>query len=631
MSFYPLAWPPATSPIDDGVIYLGDPTGISAYADQQTDAANTFLLQLGTLAANLTAPLIEPVFPAGPDAPALESPTAPTLQTVVWTAPDAPPVFTETLDVTDVMPEPFDDSPPTLVFGTAPTFDEAAPDAPDIDTSYTMPTLSVSLPAAPDLLSISVTPFDGLNIPTVDFTVPDFTVEAPSIREYVPGAQYTSSLLTALKASLEDRITNGGTGLNQDVENAIWDRGREREARSRAEALRGLDKMEEQGFALPSGVYLDARLRIETESDYVNRGVSREIMIQSAELEQKNVLAALSEANLLEGKSMEYSNQVEQRLFDSCKYATEAGISIYNARVQAYSAFVDAYKAKVAIYEAQVRAEGLRVDAYKAQIDAEMAKASINRVLVDSYKVQADIALSNIEIFKAEIGAIQAKADIERNKIMIFGEQIKAYATRVQAYTAGVEGFRASIMAEGTKQDAYKSAVEAYSARVGAAAKVIEARIAAFRGDLDANVARWEGYKAAYQGEASRAQAISAYNQSLSEEYKAEAAATSSFNDNLTKQWQVALDQAQRVSEIGVQSAKANAELYITTRSLALDAAKVGAQVSAQLGAAALNAINWSSSTSRSESLSEGLSVSLSQSQSDSTSTNTNYNYSASV
>jgi hypothetical protein len=130
MSFYPLAWPPATSPIDDGVIYLGDPTGISAYADQQTDAANTFLLQLGTLAANLTAPLIEPVFPAGPDAPALESPTAPTLQTVVWTAPDAPPVFTETLDVSDVMPEPFDDSPPTLVFGTAPTFDEAAPDAP---------------------------------------------------------------------------------------------------------------------------------------------------------------------------------------------------------------------------------------------------------------------------------------------------------------------------------------------------------------------------------------------------------------------------------------------------------------------------------------------------------------------
>ena len=94
------------------------------------------------------------------------------------------------------------------------------------------------------------------------------------------------------------------------------------------------------------------------------------------------------------------------------------------------------------------------------------------------------------------------------------------------------------------------------------------------------------------------------------------------------------LDQAQRVTEIGIQAAKANAELYMTTRSLAIDAAKVGAQVSAQLGAAAINTINWSTSysnamsSSTSKATSTSQSVSQSISSSNSTSVNTNYNYS---
>lgn len=622
-----------TTNYDPSIIQLGSPSGISAYADQQTDAANAFLLRLGDATAGLTPPTIEAVFPAGPVAPNISLPAPPTMTAIVWTAPDAPPQFTGELTIDDLVPAPFEVDAPTLVFGSAPQFVDTAPDAPAIDTSYVMPTLSLSLPTAPDLLSISVVPFDGITIPTIDFTVPELELAAPSIREYTPGANYTSGLLTALTTSLQDRITNGGTGLNPDVENAIWDRGREREARSRADAIRGLDQMESQGFALPSGVYLDARIKIETESDYVNRGLSREIMIKAAELEQSNVLAALEQARGLEGQLLNYSNAVEQRLFDSCKYATEAGIAVYNARVQAYAAYVDAYKAKVQIYEAQVRAEGLRVEVYKAQIEAELAKATVNRTLIESFKIQSDIALSNIDVFKAHIGAIQAKAEIEKNKIQIFGEQVKAFASRVQAYTAGVEGFRATIAAEGTKQEAYKSQVEAYSAQVGAGVKVIEARIQAYRGQLDANVARWDGYKSAYQAESAKAQAFAAGNSSLAESYKAEVQGVASYNEVLTKQWNVTLDQANRIAEIGISSAKANAELYMTTRSLSLDAAKVGAQVSAQLGAAALNAINWSTSYSNSNSwgVSTSYSNSNSNAYSSSISESTNYNYSASV
>lgn len=621
--------PSISYPTPDGApIYLGNPAGISAYADQQTDAANVYLLRLGDAAAGLAPPVINPEFPTGPDAPALATAEPPEMQPIVWTAPDAPDEFTGELNVDDIMPVPFDEDAPELIFATVPTFSELAPDAPAVDLSFEMPELTVSLPAAPDLMSISVTPFGGITIPDIDFEVPELDIVAPSIREYTPGAQYTSSLLTALQSSLLDRIENGGTGLNQDVENAIWDRGREREARSFRDGLDELERLEQMGFAFPPGAYLDARLKLITEMDYVNRGHSREVMIKSAELEQENIKTALTTATQLEGQLLTYSNAVEQRLFDACRFATEAGVSIYNARVQAYAAYVDAYKTRASIYEAQVRAEVSKVEAYRAQIAAEEAKANINRTLVESYKTQVDAALSNIEIFKARLGAIQTRAEIEKTKVEIFGEQVKAYAAKVNAFTAGVEGFRATVQAEGTKQEAFKSRVDAYAAQVGAATKTIEARIAAFRGNLDANISRWEAYKSAYQAEAAKASAIATGNSSLAESYKAEVQGNASYNEVLTKQWQAAIDQAQRVSEIGVSAAKANAELYMTTRSLALDAAKVGAQVSAQLGAAALNAINWSTSYNNSWANSESYNLNDSYSESLSESTSYNYNYS---
>ena len=149
-----------------------------------------------------------------------------------------------------------------------------------------------------------------------------------------------------------------------------------------------------------------------------------------------------------------------------------------------------------------------------------------------------------------------------------------------------------------------------------------EAKIREFEGLISAKNSEWEGYKATVSGEASKATAIAATNQVVAEAFKAQILGLNAYNEVLVKEWQVALDQAQRVSEIGVSAAKANAELYMTTRSLALDAAKVGAQVSAQLGASALNAVSWSNSNSSS------VSGSYSESKSESSNRNDNYSYS---
>lgn len=607
------------------------PGDMVARADQQMSLAQGYILSLSALSAGLSPPVITPEFPTGGVAPSISVPDLPAFDYPTWVSPGIPTNFTETLDTTDLEVEPFDDAAPLIDYGTAPVdFTEALPDAPGLNLTFDDPTLTVSLPAPPDLLSLSIAPFDGMTMPTFDAVEPELTAVAPSVVEYVPGAIYTSALLTALQGSLESRITDGGTGINQDVENAIWDRGREREAKAQREALDKLEQMETLGYAMPPGVYLDARIKIIQEGAYNDRGTSREVMIESARLELDNVKHALTTATQLEGQLIDYSNAVEQRLFESTRYATEAGIAVYNAKVQAFAAYVDAYKSKAQVYEARIRAEVAKVDAYRAQISAEEAKAQVNIALVQQYKVQADVALSAIEIYKAQLAGIQTKADIEKTKIEVFGEQVKAYVARINAYTAGVEGFRAKLQAEATKQQVYQSQVEAFTAQVNASARQIESRIAAYKGRIDAKNAEWDGYRATVQGEASRVEALSKVNSALADAYRSEVTGVSAYNETLTKQWQVALDQAQRVVDIGVNTAKANAELYMTTRSLALDSAKVGAQVSAQLGAAAINAVNFSSSVATSESYANsfGISASTSQSNSDSKSFSESHIYS---
>lgn len=601
---------------------FGNPGEMIAYAGTRTDDTEGFILQLGQTAAQLVPPTINPVFPQAPAAPAVATATEPTIQNIIWTAPGLPQPFSGTLNIDQYMPAPFDADPPVLSFPAAPPgVTDVAPTAPPVNIDYVYPDLNVSLPAPPALLSLNVQPFSGINMPTIDVTIPELTAVAPSVVQYQPGSLYTSSLLTTLSTTLQSRITNGGTGLPPAIENAIWDRGREREYRQSAAAIAELERMETLGYAFPPGVYNDSRLKIQTEMGYVIAGYNREVAIEQAKLEQSNILKALDTATALEGSLITYNNNVEQRAFEASRFATQAGIEIYNGQVRAYAAIVDAYRAKVQVYEAQIRAEIAKVEAYKTEIAAEQAKAQINTALVEQYRVQATIALSAIQIYEAQIKAIQTKADIEKIKVQIFGEQVRGYTARIGAYTAQVEGFRASVQAEGAKQEAYKSQVQAYGATVDAAAKQIEAKIREFEGLLKQKEQEWEGYKAAAVAESSRAKAIADSNSSAAEVYRSTVQGLTSYNETLTKQWQVTYDQAQRTVEIGVSAAKANGDLYMTTRSLSLDAAKVGAQVNAQLGAAALNAINWSSSVSTGFSTSKSTSDSTSQNYSQSVNT----------
>ena len=601
-------------------------TGVQNIATSMVNSAQTFMNALMN-AGWFQPPSINPVFPTIETAPHISTAEMPTLKNISWVTPSGPAAFTQTVpDISKYLPAPFSGKPPTLSIGAMPQADYGvAPAAPSVDLNFTFPTLNLSIPAAPSLLAISVSKFDGVTLPTLSADVPVLSVVAPNILAYKEGAIYVSTLLTSLEADLTSALTTGkGLIVGGAVENAIWDRAREREYRQQADALAELERMEGLGYAFPPGVYLDARLKIQTETDYTIAGASREIMVKQAENLLENIKQARTVAVELEGKQIEYANQVAQRAFESGKFVAEASIQVYNAQVEAYKAQLDGYRTRAAIFETLMKGAQLKVDIYKAELDAEKTKVEMDTALVQQYEAQIRAQALFVDIYKAELGSIETQANLQKIIVDVYGEEIKGFVGRVNAYTSEVEAYRAQLQSQEVLTSIFKTEVEAYSATVQAGVGMSNAVIEGYKAQISGYTARLDAYRTEISAMSEQVKAGSLYNSAVADVYRSEMQALSSYNSVLTEQWRASADIAEKEAEVAIKAAEAAATMYVQSRQVAVEALKGGGQVAAQIGAAALNAIHWSENNSFSASLSQSYSASVgnsySASQSDSAS-----------
>jgi hypothetical protein len=588
--------------------------GETQLAEVFTTSQNMMTLATNFMDALKTAgyfapPVINPNFPTVTSAPSIAGATMPALQAVAWVVPAAPAAFSQTPpDVSNYLPGPFTGAAPALSFMALPTKDYgSAPASPPIDLNFTMPTLNLNLPSVPPLMSLDTIAWNGVSTPTLNVSVPQLTAVAPTILPYLESGVYVSALLTSLEADLQHAMDEGvWTGLPGSIETALWDRAREREYRAQADALAELERMESLGYAFPPGVYLDARLKVQTETQNTNVGSSREIMIKQAELTLENVTKSRQIAADLEGKLMDYTNSVAQRAFESSKFVAEAAIQIYNANVEAYKANLEGFRTQASIFETQMRGAQMQVDIFKAELEAEKIKVDMNTALVQQYEAQIRAASLFVEIYKAELGAIETQANLQKIIVEAYSEQIKAYVGQVNAYSAEIEAYKAQIESQGAIENVYKTQVDAYAATVHAGAAEASAVIEGFKAQVSAYTAQLDGYKASVSSMAEQARAASEYNTSTADVFRSEVQGLAAYNEVLTKQWEATMNISEKIAEVAISAAKSNGDLFIASKNIAVEAEKGGAQVAAQLGAAALNAVhfsnasNWSSSVSQS-------------------------------
>lgn len=586
-------------------------TPAQVVAEQFTNAttyANAAKSQLASFTAALDAAIYTPptlsVTWNSLAAPALPSlPTTPTLPTIEFDGPDAPAELS--LANPTVIISEFTEAAPTVTMPTAPTLSYGtAPTIPGV-ASISLPTApTLSTPSAPSYLALSTPTFAGIDLHADYLTrlddIPTLDLVAPTPYSYSPDAEYSSNLLTALKARLLER-TNGGSGLVPAVEQAIWDRSRNRETKialaNEAEVMRTSEAM---GFQLPSGV-LAAQLR-DAQQNYFDKlsGLSRDVAIKQAELEQENLKQTIAQGVDLEGRLIDYSYKLEQLSFETAKATADNAIRVHTAQVEAFKSLLNAYQVYAQAYDTVIKGELAKVEVYKAQLQGEQTKADINRTLVEQYKATIQVGLAQVEIYRAQVGAANTLVQLEQTKISAAGEQIRAYVAQINGETAKVEAYKAGVQAETAKVEVYRIKAGAYSSIVGAQADRARLELGRYTAQYQAKAAEYDGYRARVAAESSRIEALGRQSNALLDGYRAVTTtiqAQASLNAQL---FATEIKQYEASQQLALSAGKINSDSIMSANNARLDAAKVGAQVYAQLTSSAYGMIHASAGVSAS-------------------------------
>lgn len=600
---------PTTRQQVDQVFDSAMQAGVAAATRAQsfTDALRSSLFSAPTVSASWQTI-------AAPALPTL--PVLPTLPSITFTVPgpeptslniSAPEIRVDDFDLPDLQLNV--PSAPQLNYGTAPTVpgirDISVPSAPEL-----------SFPPPPVPVTLTVVPFEGIDthsdwlsrltdIPVVD-------IVKPVAYSYARGESYASALLDELKATLLDR-TRGGTGLAAAVERAIWGRARDRETQialgNEADISRQAEAL---GYKLPPGV-LTAQLRAAHQTYYDKlSGLSRDISVKQAELEQQNVRDAITAGMQMESTLIDYSYKLEQLSFETSRATADNAVQLFNTSVEHLRVLSQQYEVFAGVYKALIDSEMSKVEVYKAQLEAENTKAVINRSQVEAYTAQVEAGMAQVEIYRAQVGAAQTLVQLEEARMGAAGEQVRAYVAQVNAETAKVEAYKAQVSAEAIKAEMHQARAQVLVAKAGVQAEHSRAQISRFSALHQAKAAEWDGYRARVEAETQRIQALGAQSNAQLDGYRAAAASSIAQAEMQSKMWEAGIKQYEAGQTLAIQAATTNVNSIIAANSARLDAAKVGAQVHAQLAASAYGMVNANAAISSSHQGSNAVSFSYS-------------------
>ena len=308
--------------------------------------------------------------------------------------------------------------------------------------------------------------------------------------------------LAAIEAQLQ-RYLDGGTGFNPAVENAIYERSRDKmSAEYRRVRDTAWSEAADRGFTLPGGALMSAVLQArQSAADNLARA-STEIVIKQAEIEQANLRFAVTTSASLRttmlNAALNYHGnliQINGQALDFAKTTVGLVVETYNTALKAYAAQLDGWKAEAAVYETRLKAAMAGIELYKAEIDALQAVVQVDVARVNVYRARLDALNSLASVYRSRIDAVVTKASMEKLKLELFQSQVQAYTARVQAKNSEWQGYSAALSGEEVKARIFGTQVQAYSAEIGGWQAKIQAQTEAVRAAALTNESRSRQYE----------------------------------------------------------------------------------------------------------------------------------------
>lgn len=552
---------------------------------------------------------VRPVAPVVPDLGTVDVPlpTAPTITPVsVRELGDAPaePDFANLVYAPPAAPAvPM----PTLPSDLNPVLDVVTvPDAP-----------TFALPAHPTLYALNLPEPPSITLPEFAGTRPTFDITPPDSAFNWQEVAYSSTLLDAVKSHLQSMI-QGGLGLPPHIEQAIFDRGRERGdllARKRVQEV--AEELGSRGLYEPSGL-LARRLDEAREAGRAEAaGTNRDVTIRATEIEVESVQFALTQAGALEATLIQQNGAINQRALEAAKIGSDIQVAVFNAAVTLANLDVELFKADAQVYRDLIQARIAQVDVYKAQIDGQKAIGEINESLVRAYVEEVRSINAMADVYRAQVEGARAKAELNtqkleqaRLKVQAYGEEVRAWGGLQEVYRIQMDGALGNVRMFEAIGNIYGRRVEAYRTKGDAYLQQGQFQIAQ-------QALQWDGYKAALDGArtllAAQTATIDARARTFAARagmYQAEAQVAETEAQAFDRQVQLRIEAARARQESALKGVELQIVQADKIGTLYVEQLKTRAQVLTQMSASLFSGINFGANYSGSLGWSYGKSAS---------------------
>lgn len=556
-------------------------------------------------------------------------PTQPSLPDIDYRDPGTIPAPPDT-QVTPVQLT----APPTEPNVSPPVFDTYAPPGPLTATPpdnlpdlppVTVPDMpELDLPPVPTLLDLNLPDAPTITIPTFQGVRPINNLDAPNADWSFTPEQYASALLTKVTGTISGML-DGGTGLPASIAQALRDR-----ANAQADVQQARDEdtvvedMASRGFAEPSGQMMKRLAQVRQDGANRRNSLNRDINIQDQQVAVENLRFAVTQGVALESTLMQAHTEEMRLALAAAQYVRDTSIAIFNARVSLFNAEMQAYQIDAQVWRSEIEGELAQLEVFRAQIQAEQLRGEINLQNVQIYTQRVQAVTAQADLYRARVTGVQAQAQANESQAQAYSARVSGYAEQVRAYEAQWDAFSKQVSTNEIRARIYELTEDAYATRVRAWSEANNTRLSQQRGDIDVATLKLQAWRGQLDGVLARSTAerdrigalVSISGQKV-DLYRANVAVETAASDANLRMLLAALEQ----ERARVDSSLKNVDLQIRqmeqNAALLLEAKKTVAQVSAQLAASSMSAVNFSAGTH------SGLSQSFS--------CDTKYDYSGSI
>jgi hypothetical protein len=385
------------------------------------------------------------------------SPTSPALLTVIPVTPEILPTMPSDKPVlaTIIPPKEFNETTPIVQNMVKPTMPVDLNRILSEDPSKQQPIITAkTINPPPNLIPPDFTA-------TLDISGIAFPYKSLNYTE-VP---YTSILKDRLQAYALDVLSNGGTGVNTAVEDAMFNRDIERANQANADAKnKAISEWAGRGAEMLDDDILDMVARIDIEFLMKRLEVSRDILIKAWELEQANVFKSLDISIGLETQLINLSNSVAQRALEALKTSCDIQIQICEVEYKRFNMKLEEFKTRFQIWETKYKAEMTKVEFYNAYLASMKLSVEIDQSKIDLFGKLIGIYQSRIDAAKTAIQAKVEEFEFEKVKLEVFKGDVQVFLAKAQLKSAEYQWMQAKIAGEESKVKLWATEIEGYKA-----------------------------------------------------------------------------------------------------------------------------------------------------------------------